>query len=389
MTQPHRCADTTPMRWRVLVMLVASLLPVSVFWGHWQDGGLLVFPHFGEVFEPDQVAALRAIAPPTLSPYGYDGQFYAQIALHPALTAPDLVDALDNPGYRARRIGLPLLAAALGLGDPAWVLAAYSLLNIGFWGLLGWLLLAHCRDRSLRSLAVVLAVLWSSGVVVSMARALTDLPAATLGLLAVYLGARTYGAAALMSFSLLVKESSLVSLAAFWPHWQRANWPRRALLGLVLLLPVVAWSLLVHWRLPSGAAAGVGSFALPGLAWWDKLQGAFIALAVLDAPASLSQIAWLGVELAAPLCLAVQAGYLLLRWRPSEPIWGFGVGFAVLTTLIGPAVWEEFIAYTRVLLPLTIAFNLLLLRHRHGAGFWAWFVAGNCGLAVGTLLIVR
>jgi len=369
-------------------MLVASLLPVSVFWGHWQDGGLLAFPHFGEVFEPVQVAALRAIAPPTLSPYGYDGQFYAQIALHPALLEPGLTDALDNPGYRARRIGLPLLAAAFGLGHPDWVLAAYSLLNIGFWGLLGWLLLAHCPDRSFRSLAMVLGVLWSSGVVVSMDRALTDLPAATLGLLAVSLSARPYSAAGLMSFSLLIKESSILSLAAFWPRLQRASWPRRVLLSVILLLPVLAWALFVRWRMPTVSAAGIGNFALHGLAWWDELQAAFTALVDLDAQASLFQIAWLGMEFAAPLCLAVQAGYLLLRWRPREPIWGFGVGFAVLSALIGPAVWEEFIAYTRVLLPLTIAFNLLLLRDQHGAGFWAWFIAGNCGLAGGLLLLV-
>jgi len=83
-----------------------------------------------------------------------------------------------------------------------------------------------------------------------------------------------------------------------------------------------------------------------------------------------------------------KAAYLLLRWRPSEPIWGLGVGFAVLTALIGPAVWEEFIAYTRVLLPLTIAFNLLLLRHEFGARFWALFIAGNCGLVGGLLMLV-
>src|SRR5471032_708316 len=35
---------------------------------------------------------------------GYDGLYYAQVAYHPTLRAPELAGALDNFGYRTRRI---------------------------------------------------------------------------------------------------------------------------------------------------------------------------------------------------------------------------------------------------------------------------------------------
>lgn len=374
------------IRWRLAVLLIASLVPLSVFWGNWQKGGVLVFPHFGEVFQANQLPELQAFDPPVFSRHGYDGQFYAQMALNPLLTDPAMAEALDAPSYRARRIGLPLMAAVLGAGHSAYVLTAYSLLNFAFWAVLAWLLVSGYLDRSLRSLAAVLAVLWTSGAIVSMDRALTDLPAAVLGLLAAHLALRNPSAPWLMAFSALVKDTSVVSMAAMWPRFRRLDWQRRVGLALVLLLPVAAWTAYVFWRMPPGAAAGVGNFSLPGLAWWAKVQATLALLFNLGPGDPALTILRYLVELAAPLSLAVQAAYLLLRWRPNEPLWGFGIGFAVLTFLIGPSVWAEFMAYTRVLLPLTIAFNLLLLRDQTQRTFWPWFIAGNCGLAGGLWL---
>lgn len=379
-------SGAAPMHWRLSVLLVAALVPLAVFWGNWQEGGLLAFPRFGEVFQPGQLAELRALNPPVFSTDGYDGQFYAQMALHPTLADPAMTEALDNPSYRARRIGLPLLAATLGMGNPAVVLAAYSLLNFAFWMVLAWLLIFRYLHYSVRGLATVLALLWSSGVVVSMDRALTDLPAAVLGLVAVHASGHARTAPWFMGFSALVKDTSILSIAAFWPRFRSSCWPQRIGLAIILLAPVAAWAAYVFWRIPSGSPAGMGNFALPSLAWWDKMQTAAALLASAnDGVPTVRLIRYL-IEFAAPLCLAVQASYLLLRWRPNEPLWGFGIGFAALVLLIGPAVWAEFIAYTRVLLPLTIAFNLLLLRYQAGRSFWAWFIAGNWGMVGGLWL---
>src|SRR5437870_5732871 len=64
---------------------------------------------------------------------GYDGLYYAQIAHDPTLRDPELARALDNFGYRARRILPPALAWLIGFGRPAWIIRVYSLLNVGAW----------------------------------------------------------------------------------------------------------------------------------------------------------------------------------------------------------------------------------------------------------------
>lgn len=382
--------DPMAMRWRLGVLLLAGLVPWLVFWEGWQNGGWLAFPHFGEVFVESRLPELDALSPPTLSPDGYDGQFYAQMALRPSLADPALAHALDNPSYRARRIGLPLLAAIFGGGDDSRTLAVYSALNFIFWAALAWLLVFRYLDASFRALVAILAILWSSGTLISMERALTDLPAAALGLFAVHrMTHHPTGGAGLMAYSALMKDTSILSMAACWPRLLVGRWPQRIGLALMLLTPVILWALYVLWRMPGGAPTGLNNFSLPGVAWWDKVQTAKTLLFSAEESLSFHVLTSRLIEWCAPICLAVQALYLLLRWRPSEPLWCFGIGFAVLLFVLGPSIWAEFIGYTRILLPLTIAFNLLLLRYQRGVSFWLWLVAGNVGLtgALGSLML--
>jgi hypothetical protein len=37
-------------------------------------------------------------------------------------------------------------------------------------------------------------------------------------------------------------------------------------------------------------------------------------------------------------------------------------------------------ALTRVLLPMTVGFNVMLLREPDAASFWSWFICGNVNL---------
>ena len=166
------------------VLLGFALLPALSLLLTVQQGGVLALLSVGQVFEPRALPALAALAPPANSTYGYDGQFYAQIALDPTLSDPALVPAIDNVAYRARRIALPALAWLLGAGQSAWVIHVYALLNTVFWLLLAVCLLRHVRwQLNLRSLALLVACLWTAGTLVSLERALTDLPAAALGVL--------------------------------------------------------------------------------------------------------------------------------------------------------------------------------------------------------------
>jgi hypothetical protein len=77
----------------------------------------------------------------------------------------------------------------------------------------------------------------------------------------------------------------------------------------------------------------------------------------------------------AVVSLALQAGFLLLRPRPRDAVWRVGAAFALLWCFLGEAVWEGGLsAAPRVLLPLTLAFNLLVPGTRAGL---ILLVAGN------------
>jgi len=53
-----------------------------------------------------------------------------------------------------------------------------------------------------------------------------------------------------------------------------------------------------------------------------------------------------------------------------------------LALVLNRVLWDPHTgALTRVLLPLTVGFNLQLARERAATGFWPWFIAGNLHLA--------
>jgi len=100
--------------------------------------GFTAFIDFSSTNHPYEIPAVQS-APhfDNPAPSGYDGMYYAQLAVEPLLRDPAIDAALDNPPYRARRILFSWTAYALGLGRPAWILKAYSFQNV-----IAWLLLA-------------------------------------------------------------------------------------------------------------------------------------------------------------------------------------------------------------------------------------------------------
>jgi len=168
-------------------MVILLALPACILIDHYSPkSGFLGLIYFGQEFQKSVLPEVREISPVTSSQFGYDGQFYAQIALCPTLMDDALVRALDNPTYRSRRIGLPFLAFCLGLGKSAWILQIYALLNFGFWLLLLWAISRFIGYNSPRDLFLATALLWSTGTLTSIERSLTDFPAAVLGVLAVF-----------------------------------------------------------------------------------------------------------------------------------------------------------------------------------------------------------
>jgi hypothetical protein len=221
-------------------------------------------------------------------------------------------------------------------------------------------------------------VLFSAGALASVRLALSDLVALAIlagALLAVERGRIRWGGGALAAAS-LARETSLVALAGFverpWFSWKNL---RRVFAAVA---PLAAWLAYVRFR--AGAAdQGWSNFTLPVGGLVEKWRAALAATrTIADQP-----LAW--TTLLATLGLTVQAVFFLTRWRPADRWWRLGAVYTIVLLCLGTAVWEGFPgAATRVLLPLTLAFNVLV--HRSRAPL-AWLLAGNLTIFAGLLAL--
>ncbi len=173
---------------------------------------------------------------------GYDGLYYAQLAYHPTLTAPEIRRALDNPVYRARRILPSAIAWLLAMGQPAWIVHVYSVLNIVAWLALAVVLWRLLPVRDLRSWLAWVGVLFSTGTLGSVRLALTDLVALAMlaGAMLAFERARRQTAAGLIAAAALARETSLLAIAGML----RRPWPSGANIARVAIA-VVPLALLI------------------------------------------------------------------------------------------------------------------------------------------------
>jgi hypothetical protein len=370
-----------PGRWAVRAAGLAAVLLflgfVARFWH--PVYGFTAFLQLDASNDDTKIAAFRELPVYVYrGTGGYDGLYYAQIAYHPSLTAAELQRATDGLSYRARRILMPLLAWMLALGNPAWIVHVYSLLNVAAWLVLAawlWQLLAVSDARGWLAWA---GLLFSAGALCSVRYAVPDLVALTFlagAMLACERG-RTGLALGAMAAAGLARETSLAALTAPWKRpW--FSW-RNAVATLLIVMPLAAWIGYVRWRIGPGGI-GARNLAWPFTGWIEKWLATFAAMRT---EGDLKPV-W--TTLLATLALTVQAAFFLKRPRLEDRWWRVGAGFVALLLCLGTAVWEGFPgAATRVLLPLNLAFNVLV--HRTRAPL-AWLLAGNLTVAAGLLAL--
>lgn len=172
---------------------------------------------------------------------GYDGQFYYRLALHPfsdRQTADGM--KIDTPPYRQQRLLLPILAHLLALGHVKWI--PWTLLAVNYLAICALALSAGLLAQRF-SLPPLdgLAIPFLPGLVLGLARDLTEPLAISLMVLAVLLlqTNRTRVAAATLSLAVVSRETTVVLAGALLLHsiWRAM---RRQL----------AWSDAMVWLLP-------------------------------------------------------------------------------------------------------------------------------------------
>ncbi len=379
MTRPRGGRLLGFLRQRVKVAALACV--VLFVWAVAQffrpDTGFTSLISIGDQLSETKVTALRQVPHYVYenSP-GYDGAYYVQLALYPTLDNPELTKAIDNLPYRSKRILLSWTSWLLGAGQPAWVVQAHALLNVLCWLALAWVLLRWFPLDGWENFLRWAAILYSHGVCMSVRHSLVDAPSlllVALGLRWLEDGRRGAGGAAL-ALAGMAKETSLLATAGTDFDWRAPRTWRRTAAGVALIaLPLALWMGYVRWKFGAADDPGLGNFTLPFAGYAEKVATAWREARGPDA--SVLHTA----TLATALALGVQWLFLALRWRPQERWWRVGAAFAAMMVFLSEPVWEGYPgASTRVLLPMTLAFNVLVPR---GGRWLPVLLAGNLTVA--------
>ncbi|HTB80493.1 MAG TPA: hypothetical protein VK717_06370 [Opitutaceae bacterium] len=307
---------------------------------------------------------------------GYDAQYYAQMAMHPRLGDAALGQAVDDLPYRARRILFCWTAWALAGGVPGRALQIYAVQNIVCWLLLAGLMLRWFPPVNWGNYVRWAATLVCSGLCLSVRNSLLDGP--SLLLIAAGVAWTEKGcpwlAAAVLGLAGLGRETNILGAAALARPCENTarEWVLTMMRGLVVVLPLLLW-LACLWRWLGGGGAGARNFGLPLAGYlqkWRETRAQFWG-------ADFGTVA--KGSLAMLVVLTTQLLFFALRPRWKEPWWRIGAAYSVLMIFMGDAVWEGYPgAAGRVLLPMTLAFNVLVPRGRQ---WWLVLLLGNLTVA--------
>jgi hypothetical protein len=361
--------------WQAAALILCALFLASIArFYHREFGftGLIAFPE-GEVEELPALAAIPHRQYPRQ--FTYDGQFYARLALEPLLRDPAIDRALDQPGYRARRILFSWTAWLAGLGRPAWILQAFALQNVVCWLLLAWVLTRWIPPRTGRLFALWTACLFSHGLLWSVRFSLLDGPSLLLLALAAMVAEarRPWSLASILGVATLGRETNLIGAVMFGIPRRRADWLRLAGALVVVILPLAIWQDYLWSIYRSTSLTGSDVLSPPLTAWMANWRFS-LALVWRDGLGSPGFHAFVVV-----FSLTVQLIFLLWVRRPQDVWWRLALGYGVLMLVADPVVWAGYPgAITRVVLPLTVGFNILLRTEQRA--FWPWYVLGNLHL---------
>ena len=362
-------------RFIVIVLVLLFVAAVARFY-HRGTGftALIGFPPAGDS-EPPVLRSVPHYQYPAFA--SYDGQFYAQRALDPLLRDPTVDRGMDLAPFRARRILFSWTAYLLGLGRPVWILEAYALQNVACWLVIAVLITRWISPLSWRGLSLWTACLFSHGLLWSVRFSLLDGPSLMLTMWAVAAAERerALGSAAVVGVNALGRETNLLVAVAQPMPRTRAEWVRLAIALLIAVVPSLIWMDYLRSIYRSTTLAGTDSFVFFGSGLAQNWRIVFAGLASpRHALASLFPACIL-------LSIVIQAVFIFVRREYRAPWWRVACVYAILLLFLDPVlVAPSTAAITRVMLPLTVGFNILLAREERASHFWPWFALGNLHL---------
>jgi hypothetical protein len=187
---------------------------------------------------------------------------------------------------------------------------------------------------------------------------------------------RPWLSALVLGISALGKETNILGGAALArPETNSVRgWLTVALRGAVILLPLLIWLGLIRYWLGPSNDLGVRNFTYPLYGYFEK-WGDTLSDLMAEGSGSFARY-----SLFMLISLTVQFGFFALRPRWRDAWWRVAIGFSVMMIFLGQAVWEGYPgAAARVLLPMTLAFNILVPRGRR---WWAVLLLGNLSVFV-------
>ena len=361
-----------------LIVLAAFLVTVATYYH--RDSGFTAFIEFPIQNHEREIPAVRGAPHYDHSDSGgYDGQFYAQLAVEPLLKDRALDTALDTPPYRARRILMPWASYAAGLGRPAAVLQAYALHAVVAWLLLAWLIVQWIPPTSGRNFVLAATAMLAHGPLMSVRYAMPDLAAAALIALAVLAAerGRWLASAIVLGAAGLTRDTALSAVAIFAGLLRRSmvSWVHAAVLVVVAVAPLLVWFDYIYSIYRSTSLMGSDHFVAPlSSLWW---KSAAIGAAARDGLAAV-----VIDDVTALTAFLAQGGWLVwraVRHRDASPWILTGLGFLALAVMTDPPIWEGSPgAYPRVFMPVMLAAHVTLARSTRRL----WWLVALIGLDV-------
>jgi hypothetical protein len=280
----------------VVAAFYAVMIPIRI-----NDSSVVAFIHIGRHFlDSAQTSPAIDETGHAQSDFGYDGQFYYFIAVDPS-HARDYMryGAEDQAGIRYARIGYPLAARVVVLGQRAAVPYGMLLLNVLAVLVATFAIALWLRRRGRSPWYAALYGLWP-GTIYAVFRDLSEPLAYCLVALAVLVfdvhsNRRLAAAAALLALSLLTRETTIafaVGLAfAVWFADRRL--PRALVFLAAAIVPMVVWRAIVTAWLDATTIEHSGTgwkIALPfyGMrSWWPWDGHHWLIFWTVDVPFAL------------------------------------------------------------------------------------------------------